>query len=340
MSLRAVVVGAALIGGVTLTAPMASAAPAAHQPPPAVGGPHCDESQRRGAWSEYEGESVSRIYDILFTQGARMPYLDRYTPQGLTTWPNWDGAGHTLLLLGMYERGASSYLVGINPETESVVGTVQVYESHLGAVAAIGDWLITQDTDTHPPQTVRRYRLDELRSAMAESAAHGTKPYLRSDGDPQYVFAAQFTAVSGNSIWLGRHSREGLSTMYRYAVDENGVLHLAEGPWVVPARLQGLVVTDEHFVFTADEARGPGQLTVFRRGAPPDLEQVACIRIPSMPENMTTYGGRLFASYEGGAAQYDLPGTTNRIHRLHSADLRALLRVADPTAFSSAAEDK
>jgi hypothetical protein len=84
------------------------------------------------------------------------------------------------------------------------------------------------------------------------------------------------------------------------------ILSVVEGPWVVPTRLQGLVVTAEDFVFASDEGRGPGELTVFRRAAPPDLDDdpVACLRVPSMPENMTGHEGRVFASDEGGAAQY------------------------------------
>src|SRR4051794_38189570 len=51
-------------------------------------------------------------YGTVFRRGPSVPHLAKWTPQGLTTWHNWDAKGHNLLLMGMYRHGHQSYLVG------------------------------------------------------------------------------------------------------------------------------------------------------------------------------------------------------------------------------------
>src|SRR5690348_1881356 len=100
-------------------------------------GPRCDDSQLPGEAPPYEGRSVSRLYDTVFSSGPAIPHLNERIPQGLTTWPNWDGAGHTLLLLGMYRPSDDSYLVGIDPDNGRTVGAVRIDESHVGGIGVI-----------------------------------------------------------------------------------------------------------------------------------------------------------------------------------------------------------
>ncbi len=137
-------------------------------------GPRCDHTQVRGAQAAYQGRSVSTLRDALFAPGTQMPYLASYIPQSLADWPNWDGAGHDLLLLGMYSTGHRSYLVGLDPDSDRVVGTVAVAPSHLGGMKAFfGPWLFAGDNPwPHPGSpTVERYRIDDLRAAMLTAVA-------------------------------------------------------------------------------------------------------------------------------------------------------------------------
>jgi len=63
-------------------------------------------------------------------------------------------------------------------------------------------------------------------------------------------------------------------------------------------------------------------MTVVDRAAPG--KPVACLWTPSLPQNLTTVGGRLYAAYESGAAKFARPGTLNRILRLHTGSLDSL----------------
>jgi hypothetical protein len=300
----------------------------------APSGPRCDDSQPPGDAPPYEGRSVSRLYDAVFSSGPEIPHLDERIPQGLTTWPDWDGAGHPLLLLGMYRRYADSYLVGIDPADGRSIGAVRIDESHLGGIGVIGGWLITQsDPETGGQSEVRRYRLDRLRTKMQEAVLFDYAPHLMSSGEPQPVAGASFMDVAEGSLWMGRYVRSAPGEMFRYAVDEDGWLRQIGGPWSVPPRSQGLLVTPSHFLITSSEGPNHGQLRAYRRSAAPDADPIGCLWTPSLPENLTLQNGRVFAAYESGAAYFaSRPGFVNRIGHLHTADLGTLLRVLDPDA--------
>jgi hypothetical protein len=315
--------------------PLAPAAPATQSPAVTTvqSGPACDESQPPGEAPPYEGRSVSRLYDGVFSSGPAIPYLNERVPQGLTTWPNWDGKGHTLLLLGMYRPSDDSYLVGIDPDSGRTVGAVRIDESHLGGIGVLGDWLITQSDPESGGQAVRRYSLERLRTKMRDAVLFDYVPHLNAVGDPQPVDGASFMDVADGSLWMGRYSRFTPAEMFRYAVDNAGTLRRTGGPWPVPPRSQGLLVTPTHVLIASSDGTNHGQLRAYRRSAEPEADPIGCLWTPSLPQNLTLDHGRVFAAYESGAAYFlSRPGFLNRIGHLHTADLAALLQVMDPGA--------
>lgn len=319
-------------------APPDSLSPAARHTPPATGGPHCDSAQPRGGTAAYQGPSVSALYDRLFSPNTLVPNLSSFIPQSLVDWPNWDDAGHDLLLLGMYRAGSPSYLVGIDPDASRVVATVAVEESHLGGLAFLGDWLFTGDNPwPHPGSpTVRRYRVAELRNTMLQAAAYGSQPYLRGDGPRQPVHATDFMATDGDAMYAGNHGNPADGVMYRYSLDDDGWLRAEQGPWAVPARAQGLVITPDDFVFSTDNNTGRGELVVVRRESPGGHPRpIGCIWMPSMPEGIAVHHRNLLATFESGAARYSRDDPTNRISHLHSGSLGALLSTVDPVALDA-----
>lgn len=297
----------------------------------ATDAPQCDHSQLRGEAPPYEGRSVSRLYDRVFSPGPAVPHLRRYVPQGLTMWSDWDGAGNTLLLVGMYRLREESLLVGIDPVDGRHVGSVAIDESHVGGIGVIGDWLITQDTaEAGGTPAVRRYPLERLRAVMRQAARGGEPPYLEAVGDPQEIPGASFMDVAEGSLWAGKFTRRWSGgRMYRYTVDDRGTLHRAEGPWKIPSRSQGLLVTPHHFLFASSDGNRYGQLRAYRRTAPGVAPvPVGCLWTPSLPQNLTLLGDKVFAVYESGARRFYRPH--NRIKFLHTAQLATLVRVMDP----------
>jgi hypothetical protein len=262
------------------------------------------------------------VYDRIFRPGPRVPHLAGHVPQGLATWRNWNGGGSTLLLLGMYRDGAPSYLVGIDPSTGRHVGTLRTKATHFGALGVSRGWLIAQDNvSPRNGPAVRHYKLSTVRKQMKLAARTGTKPYLAQAGKAQRVPGASFLANDGGAVWIGKYKRKP-STMYRYTVASSGRLRAVQGPVRVPARTQGLLVTRKNFVFATSGGDGRGMMTVVRRSAP--SRSIGCVWTPSLPQNMTTVGGRLYAAYESGAARFYKSAPVNRIRELHTGSLRSL----------------
>jgi hypothetical protein len=308
--------------------------------PIALGGPRCDGSQPRGLHPRYAGASVSAVYDQLFRPGAAIPYLDTHVPKALKTWSDWDGHGHTLILLGMYRLDHPSYLVGLDPDSGRVIGTVVIKASHLAGMGFLRNWLFTQDDAPRGPNyhhpMVRRYRIDALRAAMERSAHSGDKVYLGADGPPDRIDAIDFLTVDGDSIYAGNHGNPGPGRMYRYELSRTGHLYPVEGPWSIPPRVQGMVLTPQDFIFSSDGHLDRGQLTVVRRAAPDQTEApIACVWIPAMPENMTVHHGELFLSFESGTKRYEKDHPVNHITHLQIAPLAPLMALADPEELAA-----
>ncbi|MGQ0465616.1 MAG: hypothetical protein ACT4QG_09885 [Sporichthyaceae bacterium] len=304
--------------------------------PDADRGPKCDDSQRpsRGK-ARYNGRSVSALYDRVFRPGPEIPHLNGWVPQGLAVWRDWDGKGNTLVLLGMYREGAKSYIVGINPATGRHVGTVRVKASHLGALGVSGKWLIAQDTIApNQPPAVRRYTLKKLRTKMQRSATTSTKPYMAAYGKPQRVNGASYMFVEGDSVWIGRYARSKHPKMYRYTVSADGKIKQVDGPWRVPLRTQGVMVTEDHFVFTSSLGGKRGRMIVVRRDEPKRMKgPVACLWTPSLPQNMAVYQGRMLTAFESGATRFKKKVTRNKISHLHVGRVDTLIQVVDPASL-------
>jgi hypothetical protein len=297
-------------------------------------GPRCDSSQFRGSDNNYPGLSVSALYDKVFRSGTAMPYLSSRVPQSLATWSDWDGNGHDMLLLGEYRNHEDAYLVGIDPDNHDVLGTVRVASSHLGGMAFLGQWLFTGDNPwPHPGSpTVTPYRISSLRAAMREAINGGAKPYLKADGPRQDVHATDFMTTVGDSMYTGNHGNPDHGTMYRYRLTDSGRLKPVAGPWAVPPRAQGMVATGDKFIFSSDNGTGRGWLTVVDRDAP--ARPVSCVWLPSMPEDIVNYHGRLVMAFESGAAQYAHIHPHNPITHLHNASLDSLMDLTDPATVA------
>ncbi|MBV9820658.1 MAG: hypothetical protein JO144_00320 [Actinobacteria bacterium] len=299
--------------------------------------PRCDASQPRGSGYPYDGGSVSALYDSVFRPaGPKLPYLDSYVPQSLLPWDDWDGSGTNIVLLGMYRQGAPSYLVALDPRTGAALGTVAVAPSHLGGLAFLGSWMFAGDNPwPHPGSpSVRRYRVEDLRAALASAVDSGEVVPLEATGPDQSIDATDFMTVDGGSLYTGNHGNAGVpGLMYRYVLTADGWLARVEGPWRIPDRAQGMVVSGPDLLFSSDNGPGErGELNVVRRTAP--AQSIGCVWLPAMPEDLAVQDGRLLLIFEGGAGRYRHDHPVNRIANVHVGTLAGLLAVTDPAALS------
>ncbi|HEY2833406.1 MAG TPA: hypothetical protein VGJ14_13350 [Sporichthyaceae bacterium] len=339
----AVVAAASSSGATTDEASATAAAFAAHPialsrlPDSSV----CADAPSTNSSRFYPGPSASYVYDETFRQSFAIPFLSTHTPQGMVVWPDWDGLHHKLLLIGMYRLGSPSYLVALDPDTGLPYATVTTEESHFGGLAVVGDWLIAQDRPRRGPERVRRYRLADLAVAFQKAHLTGTQPFVPHSADLQEIYGASFLATHDGYLWAGHYNANGPDRMFQYAVSSTGVLTPVGQAYEVPAQTQGLLVTDDRFVFESSLGTRSGTMTVVERS--PSISPLGrCFATPSMGESLAVLDDRVLVVYESGSALY--PKAQNRVTNLHIAPyaaLSALTNQAPPAStFSEPHKDQ
>ncbi len=323
--------------GATASAPSASAAPSAPTAPssaapgaspgPASAVERLDSCPVRTGTTPgpfYPGPSASKEYDELFAKSAPVPGLATHTPQGIAAWPDWDGKGGTLLVIGSYARGAESHLYGVDPETGRLYGPVALKESHLGGIAVSGPWLITQGRSKIGREPVRRYRLADLRERLTAEPARDV-PFLAAAGESQEIYGADFMTSHDGRVWAGRYNNAARDLMYEYKVDADGVLRAVGAGWEIPPNTQGVLVTDNRFVFSRSHlaTRASAFLVTERGHRKLDDAKRTCLRGPSMSENLAQIGPWVYLLSEGGSAQY-AARALNPVADLHRAQVAEL----------------
>lgn len=284
----------------------------------------CDTDSSGKDAGFYDGKSASYKYDERFTQAPEIPKaeLDGHTPQGAATWSNWDGKGNDLLLVAAYgANGADAHLIGIDPSGKHV-GTVAIAESHVGGITVSNGWAFVQGRNTDKWETIRKYRLSDLKTAMS---GEGT-PHLKQVGTARNVYGADFMSSHDGYLWAGRFSGER-NKMYSYKINDDGSLTTQDQAYEVPAKTQGLLVTKGHFVYATSHGRDMrSNVYVVGRGEPVlDKAKLHCFRAPSMTEGITEQNGNAYLVFESGSHVYrDDPKTLNVIPGMHKAKVSDL----------------
>lgn len=308
--------------------PATAEAPRSCEIPPSRSGqiPVATDSAEQARF--YEGPSASRTYDQQWKKAFPIPHLDAYVPQGMTTWTNWNGKGDDLILIGLYrgpkERGEQSVIAAVDPRSGDQYGAVRVRNSHLGGIAVAGDFLFTQDRATKTTETVRRYRLSTLESALKKSNSTGDIPFIGMLKETQEIYAADFMTVHNGRVWAGRYSEHAPDRMYEYTVSAKGKLSPVGTGWPIPPRTQGALVSDDAFVFNSSNHAHHGVMVIADKSRS-ESRRTVCFASPSMGEGMTLVGDRAFNLFEGGSYKYT--NALNRIDSVHEASMRSLERL-------------
>ncbi|MFZ5896925.1 MAG: hypothetical protein ACOY0T_38060 [Myxococcota bacterium] len=280
---------------------------------------------------DYPGPSASKTYDKYFGPSHSVPRLKSHVPQGLATWPSWNGKDDLLLVSSYSPQGKHACVIGLNAKTGKHVGTAKVKASHVGAVA-IFERLGWAYLSSDHKYRVRKYALDALRDAIARSR------YVRQEGADIKVFGASFLASHAptRTLWAGRFDSDERDYMHCYEVAADGSLEPRDGVWQVPRATQGLAVTDGMFIYSCSWGRNDrSSIYLVRRGAgSTDLDKARLARFfaPSMSEGVTVCGSDIYIVYESGAREYNIgpDRPRNRITRLHKASLASLEKLCPP----------
>lgn len=284
----------------------------------------CSTSTSRGAtW--YPGPSAGYRYDGKFSAGlapASQAVLDRFVPQGLATWSNWDSAGRHLLVYSAYSAdGTQAILQGVNPATGARTQLAYLPVSHVGGVAFSNGYAWVAGGGE-----LSRYSLAALRGAFKATSSASIKPgYTRS------VYGSSFVGSHGGHLYAGRFNETARDVMHRYRVEPDGTLTQLAGSIQVPMKTQGVAITASHYFFSASYGETyRSTVYVLRRGYNLDSTRAACFSAPTMSEGATVHNGRLHVVFESGAGKY-VAGSdpSNVVKHLHSAPLSSLTLLVD-----------
>ncbi|WP_214401057.1 hypothetical protein [Pseudonocardia lacus] len=293
----------------------------------------CDDTVT-GQADGYPGPRASDTYDNLFDTSWHVPGLATHIPQGTATWSNWDGEDDLILVAGYDAAGKTpSVINGIDARTGENVGHAKIEYSHVGGIAVFErqGWAYVSGPQE---RTVRKYSLAALKEAITSTE----EGLLRPEGADQTVHGSSFLTSHGPSdtLWAGQFLDDTRSHMASYTVGDDGELEQRPGVWEVPRKTQGLVVTEDLFIYSTSHGRNNrSNIYVVRRGegsSQLDTARLGCFRAPSMSEGLTVYGDDVYVAFESGADYYsqapDKPD--NVITELHEAPLALLDRIAPP----------
>lgn len=266
----------------------------------------------------YDGPSASYMYDERFTWGPQLQYseLVQFTPQGLAYWKNWYDKDD-LLLATAYDSGTKhAIIVGLDPkrnDKSATVGVVSLDADHAGGIAIYGDWLYVSDG----PHTIKTFRVSDLRKAMKESKDSSLQktPKINPVKVTRGLYGTSFLTVDSgrHQLYAGLFNEHGRDWMYRYTIGDDGSLSLDRKEngrgwrWEIPARTQGVTLTDKHFIFSSSHGRDKRSnlYVTHRRETNLDKASARCFRAPSMAEGLATDGKNAYLLFESGSYEYN-----------------------------------
>ncbi len=290
----------------------------------------------------YAGPSASRVYDWVdpsaqttrrFSPKVNIPagLLDnRYVPQGLTSWANWNGTGEDLLLIAAYHDGdgdsepdGASAVFGVvanGSRAGTGLGRMLITTGHVGGLAVYRGWLyVGSESD------IRGYRLKTVRDALSGADSNTVHPraYNRTSS-----FPVAYLGKGDGHLWAGQFSETSSTRLNGYVQTSRttGTLDYQSDTQVyAPKKAQGVAVTSSQVIFSTSYGRNDrGNIWIFPRGQQSVTDANSyCFRVPSMNEGVTVLRGRLYLGFESGAYTYNrgLDDPDNPITRVHSAAL-------------------
>ncbi|QDP95607.1 hypothetical protein FOE78_06535 [Microlunatus elymi] len=284
----------------------------------------------------YQGQDASNTYNRLFSGSTKVDkYLNDYVPQGVAVWPNWDGSGQRVYLIGMHHKNEEKYAGDANQpagliyavDTAGYLKGVAYlpHGAHAGSVRVYGKWMYVQQNTS----VLRRYSLKSVRLTFRlRRGIHSL-----GNGTAIKVTGASFFDIFAGKLYAGEFHSDQRGVMRRYTIGKKGGLSRdGWGPLQVPLKAQGLTVTKNRYIFSTSYKRGNrGNIYVIKRGYSRDenFEKAGyrCFRAPVLTEDITEYKGTLYLLNESGAS-YFADGRKNKITHLHKTTTAKLTALA------------
>lgn len=280
------------------------------------------------AISDYPGPSAGSTYDNAFHVGLALPaslYSDRFVPQGLALWNNWNGSTEDVFLVTAYDdddgngdTDGDSVIYGVSATTGLSVGRTMILEGHVDGIAVVGSWVfVVSGTE------LRTYAASSLRAHLTDGSS---SDYMGMDSFRYLSHDGNFASGYDGDLYVGDFKTSGSPRMYRYDVSASGAAGSPAASYPVPLKTQGLAITGTHFYFSTSYGRGNlSAIYVQRRSEA--LSAAYHFAAPSMTEGLAIWGNeanadRLYVLFESGA--YTYRDSLNPIKNLHWAYVSTL----------------
>ncbi|WP_345506766.1 hypothetical protein [Terrabacter aeriphilus] len=282
----------------------------------------------------YDWQNVGAQTTRRFDEGPQIPaglYADRYVPQGISAWANWNGTSEDVILISAYhdadgdrEPDGPSAIFGVvasGPRTGTGLGRMLVANGHVGGIGVHRGWLYVGSESE-----IRGYRLDKVRGALA--GANSDHVFARDYNRPS-SYVVGFMGTGDGHLWAGDFDESSAKHLNGYVQTDSGtgaLSYVGSTQVYAPKKTQGVTVTSDWVIFSTSYTRGDrGNIWVMPRNQDSLSDGNSyCFRAPSMNQGLTVLGGRLYVGFESAAYTYtkdpgDLP--RNIVDHLHSAPL-------------------
>jgi hypothetical protein len=291
----------------------------------------------------YRGPSASRVYDWLnvssqtsrrFDTGPEIPaglYDERYVPQGISAWPNWNGTDEDIILISAYHDGdgdkdpdGASAIFGVvasGSRSGTGLGRMLIANGHVGGIGVYKGWLYVGSESE-----IRGYRLSKVRDAL--EGANTSTVYGRDYNRPS-SYVVGFMGTGDGHLWAGDFDESSARHLNGYVQTDNAtgeIAYVSSTQVYAPKKTQGVTVTPSYVIFSTSYTRGDrGNIWIMPRNQDELNDGNSyCFRAPSMNQGITVLGGNLYVGFESAAYTYtkdpnDLP--RNIVDHLHVATL-------------------
>ncbi|SDI13219.1 hypothetical protein SAMN05192558_101497 [Actinokineospora alba] len=246
---------------------------------------------------------VGRFTDLTDpSMNFELQLLSTHVPQGIAYWDG-DGGAARFFVTHYEPSNPSNSRLAVHGADGTYFKNVRIGGGHVGGVVAWRHWLYTVDTDGDGEAHLRIYRLSDI--GTTKNLEHlPLRGYWKMPDD-----SGAFVTISGDTLYFGTHTKDKTyqehGRLYTWPMDPNtgDPASRPENSWGIPGNVQGLVVTENFFVFSQSWDRDCwSRITVRTRGE--GFASDRFIYTHAMSEGIVNAAGTLYVNFESAADYY------------------------------------